>query len=73
MLRLVVITTSLLFYLLYRFLYNNQLPLCYRDAWHDLTYDLNIRLKNGVDDVVIGIGQVLMDGWIVTIILLWLF
>lgn len=72
-LRLVIALTAALGFLLYRFLYYAATPNCLRDAWHDLTLPLNKDLADGSggDNVVIGIGQVLMDGWIFIIVILW--
>jgi len=72
-LRLVIALIATLCFLLYRFMYNATTPACLRDAWHDLTLGFNEHLANGSggDNVVIGIGQVLMDGWIFIIVILW--
>lgn len=64
------ILSSLFF--VYRFLYPKQNPQCLNDAWHNFSGDLNKGLdQNGTDNIIIGIGQVLMDGWIVMLIIFW--
>jgi hypothetical protein len=70
-LRLVVAIFSAFCFLLYRFLFHATVPSCVRDSWHELTSDLNLGLKDGVDDAVIGVGQVLMDGWILVCVGVW--
>jgi hypothetical protein len=72
-LRFVLSMTAVLGFLLYRFMYYAVTPDCIRDAWQEVTLGLNERLANGSgsDNIVIGIGQVLMDGWIFIMGILW--
>lgn len=59
-------------FLFYRFFYKEYSTDCYNDAWHDFTAELNHHLdQNGADNVVIGIGQVFMDFWIIAISAFW--
>jgi hypothetical protein len=59
-------------FLLYRFIYKPLPTQCYNDAWHEFTADLNTDLDYGDNgNIVIGIGQVLMDFWIVAISVFW--
>lgn len=72
MLRVIVVISLSSFFLLYRFLATKPGPVCINDAWHNFSSGLNEGLDNGgKDNVVIGIGQVLMDAWIVTAVVVW--
>ena len=67
-LRIIAASLFALAFLLYRFLYIVAKPECLFDAWHYMTGQLNEGLdKYGRDNVVLGIGQVLEDGWITTV------
>lgn len=70
--RFIIVGTLASAFLLYRFMYKEYSTLCLHDAWHDFTSDLNKGLDSqGKDNVVIGIGQVFMDFWIVALSLFW--
>lgn len=70
--RFIIVGTLASAFLLYRFMYKEYGVECYNDAWHNFTSDLNKGLDSGgADNVVIGIGQVFMDFWIVAICLFW--
>jgi hypothetical protein len=70
--RFIIVGTLACAFLLYRFMYKEYGAGCYNDAWHDFTSDLNKGLDSGgTDNIIIGIGQVFMDFWIVAISLFW--
>lgn len=62
------ITIALLFgigYFLYRLLYKKYTgEACNIDKYHEVTYEANRKLYHGWDNMIIGIGQLLMDGWV---------
>ena len=41
------------------------------DAYQEYTFNINRKLYSGWDNVAIGIGQVIMDGWIVASSIFW--
>ena len=59
-------------YLLYRLLYEKYTgTLCNIDKYHQLTYAANRKLFHGWDNLIIGIGQLLMDGWVLFTAIYW--
>ena len=71
-LRLLFIAIFFTSFFIYRCLYNTDIPLCLKDVWHVATASAN----NGLDydnngNIVIGIGQVIMDCWIVLTFIFW--
>lgn len=59
-------------YLLYRLLYQKyEGDICKIDKYHEITYEANRKLYHGWDNTIIGIGQLLMDGWVVYTGLYW--
>ncbi len=48
-----------------------NIPKCIYDTYQEATINANKGLVAGVDNAIIGIGQVLMDGWIIVIGIIW--
>jgi hypothetical protein len=44
---------------------------CAIDKYHELTYEANRKLYHGWDNTILGIGQLLMDGWVIFMALYW--
>jgi len=56
----------------YRFIYESiDTTRAVFDAYQEFTFEINRKLYHGWDNVVIGIGQVMMDGWILSSALFW--
>ena len=71
-LRFITVGVMTTLFLLYRILAKKHDPSCLNDAWHNFTASLNNGLDSGGrDNIVLGIGQVLMDGWIVSMCIVW--
>jgi hypothetical protein len=58
-------------FFLYRFLKDKPNLTCIFDRYHSFTSPINMKLEGGLDNILIGIGQVLMDGWIVFSFIIW--
>ena len=60
------------FFFLYRLLYKKYMGQdCVIDKYHQFTYPANRKLYNGWDNTIIGIGQLLMDGWVLFTAIYW--
>lgn len=70
-LKLATILVMIIVFVAYRFGFKSSNPLCLKDRWHNFTQRVNRALKNGYDDVAIGIGQILIDGWLTGLVLFW--
>ena len=44
---------------------------CFLDNYHELTYGANRKMMEGWDNIVIGIGQLMMDSWVLLIGVYW--
>ena len=70
--RSIILVLFLSSFLVYRFIYNIDIPSCLVDKWHVFTASANNNLDiNNNDNIVIGIGQVIMDSWIVLTFIFW--
>lgn len=69
--KLPVLLVMIVVFVLYRVGFKSSNPLCVRDRWHNITERINRALKNGYDDVFIGIGQILIDGWLSGLVVFW--
>jgi len=58
-------------FLVYRFLYEPTNPDCILDRYHVFTGPINKNLEDGFDNVIIGIGQVMIDLWVIICFILW--
>lgn len=71
-LRVIFLTAASMVFLIYRFFYKAEDTLCLRDVWHNFTQPLNSALdRDNNDNILIGIGQVIMDFWIVSTCIFW--
>ena len=69
--KLGVLSLMIVVFFIYRFGFKSTYPVCLRDRWHNFTERINRALKNGYDDVFIGIGQILIDGWLTGLVVFW--
>jgi len=59
-------------FLVYRIAYKKYMgSACAVDKYHEITYEANRKLYHGWDNTIIGIGQLLMDGWVIFMGLYW--
>ena len=71
-LRVVFLVISSVSFFVYRFLYNTETPSCIKDQWHVMTASANKELDhNNNDNSIIGIGQLIMDCWLIITFLFW--
>ena len=53
-------------FLIYRLAYKKYTgSACNIDKYHEFTYEANRKLYHGWDNTILGIGQLLMDGWVI--------
>lgn len=59
-------------FFIYRLAYKKYIGnACNIDKYHELTYEANRKLYHGWDNTILGIGQLLMDGWVIFMGLYW--
>jgi hypothetical protein len=59
-------------FLVYRLAYKKYMgAACNIDKYHELTYEANRKLYHGWDNTILGIGQLLMDGWVLFMAFYW--
>ena len=59
-------------FFVYRLAYKKYMgAACNVDKYHELTYEANRKLYHGWDNTIIGIGQLLMDGWVIFMAFYW--